>query len=386
MKILLVSDDPHGLSAYAQQAFALAQVLQDAGHELLYFGVNYRGAPMDYHGVRLVGDVGHWQQAMPDMIGHYAITWQPDVIFTFKDPYAFPPEETRQWPVPWIALAPVDTEPAGLLITQALQYATAIVAITKVGQALLAQQQLQAFYAPLFVDTDFFTPNDSAALSWRLNMDIPPNAFLASVVGLNNDPEDRKNLVQTLLSWRMFIRDHPDAVLYLHTEVSAHAGGHNLEMLLHFLELTERNLRVCDPGLYLQGYPASYLRDVYRASDLLIAIGNEGFCQPVVEAAACGTPSLTVKFAALRETTCAGWMIEQHSGETCWTTRGAMWFRPSRKAILDGLAQAATEGTNTLTEVSREAALRYNKDKVISDYWLPMFAQIEAQLKEAVLA
>lgn len=393
MRILLVSDNPLATSAYAAQALALAQALQSAGHDVLYFSYGHSGVPLEYKGVRIVGAANMPFGNPQELIAFQADQFAADVIFTVKDPFHFTPDVVRSWQQPWIALAPVDTEPASTELTNALQTATRMIAVTKLGQIMLAQVGLHADYAPLFVDTDYYTPDTAARISFRLNANIPANAFCAALIANNNDPEDRKQFVQSIWAFAEFAQMHPDAVLLLHTELTGVCGGLNLEHLIAKLGLTERNLFVSDQPQYLTGFAPYYVRDLYRASDVLLSFGAEGFGLPVVEAAACGVPAVVCKFGALREVCRSGWMIatdDLTSGEMQWSARGAMRFRPTRRAIVAALEKAYNakqeEGWTFLTEHSRDTALRYNKDKVIAEHWLPLFADIEAQIKEAVLA
>lgn len=390
MRILVVSDNPLTQSPYGAQALAISQALIEDGHDLLYFSYNYFGSQMKLGDVTLVGIANLVGGTTLDLLPYYVETFQPDIIFTLKDPFAFPPESVREWQVPWVAAAPIDSTPAAAINVTSLQAATHIVALTNDGQEKLAAAGLRSDVAHLGVDTDFYSPGETTI---RKEMGIPDDVFVALMIASNQDPSDRKNFRQVLFAWYRFVANlASDAVLILHTDITPIRQGLDLSHLLDSLEFTERlesNIRAADPFEYAAGHKAEYVRDMMRAANVLLAVGNEGFGLTGIEAAACGTPSLCLDFAALRDTFCGGWQIPAipQTGQKDWMGHlGAFWFRPSVEILTGGLKKASEEYTlPDLPDACRTAALRFSMPKVLKEEWLPLFKQIEGQIKEANL-
>lgn len=389
MRILLVSDSPLTNSAYATQATLLAQALVEAGHTLLFYSYTYIGMPLTLGLYQLVGCGNPGNGEAVDLLLHYAAQFRPDIILSYKDAYAFPPRQTAAWPVPWVALAPVDSTPANLQTIEALKQATAVITFTENGRQALEMVNIAAEVCPPAINTTFFSPGES---DFRQKHGINPDALLAVVVAANQDPEDRKNHKPLLLAWQRFIaKTDPEAVLVLHTDASPR-GAVNIGMMAEALDFNNsyrKNLRVSNPDQYAAGYDSTYVRDLLRAADVNLALGNEGFGCPVVEAAACGTPSLAIWVAGLQNSFCGGWVLDarDETGNFEWTKRGALWFRPSSSAIANGLAQVKAERPTLpeLPERCREAALRFDHKTVLENHWLPTIAKIERRLQEGIL-
>lgn len=383
MKILLLSDSPMATSAYAIQALGLAKALQSARHEVIYFGATHPGKPMIYEGIQLVGNLGFMEGKQ--LIQHYINQYQVDCLLTMKDPYIFNPQTMGALTVPWIAITPIDTEPVSYAVLQALQHATRVITNTKFSQQQLAQAGIKADFAPYVVDAEFFTPGDGS--TFRAQYGISPTAFMVALIGANLDNPSRKNLDVCLMAWADFVDKHPERemVLWLHTDMTPLRGGIDLRLLIELMGIPLSSIRISDQGQYEQGFTPEYMRDLLRASDVLLSVGNEGFGLPVVEAAACGKPSIAVPFAASREVVKSGWMIPH--GELIFAEIGAFRFRPHRGAVTEALGIAYDQSRDAkFTQDARLTALRYEQNAVYQNYWLPIMANIEAEIKEAVLA
>jgi glycosyltransferase involved in cell wall biosynthesis len=64
-----------------------------------------------------------------------------------------------------------------------------------------------------------------------------------------------------------------------------------------------------DQYAYRLGAPAEVMAATYSAMDVLLAPSHgEGFCVPLIEAQACGTPVIATDFSAQPELVGAGWL------------------------------------------------------------------------------
>jgi glycosyltransferase involved in cell wall biosynthesis len=394
MRLLLVTDSPFATSAYAQQGLLLAKALNNAGHTVIYYGHTYPGVPMVYQGVQIVGNLSFGlQHQMRDLIAHYIQQYNIDCVLTFKDPVVLDDDRLARLSVPWIAFAPVDTEPASRMLIQSVQHATRVITPTKFAQAQFAQQGVKADYAPHAVDTDFFTPDAAAGMVFRRQHGIGDDTFLVSMVANNQDYPSRKSLDQALIAFIAMMQHEPtaDVTLWLHTDMLGARGGVKLHHILMTFTVQDRWIRFTDQTAYEAGCTPEFVRDLYRASNVLLAPSEgEGFCVPVIEAAACGTPSIVTNSTALREVARAGWRIPSDTlqgGEWYWCPLGGMRFKPTQSAITEAIRTARhTSDKNAVRNDARQSAMRYNLSEVMAIHWIPLMAQIEAQIMEAVLA
>jgi glycosyltransferase involved in cell wall biosynthesis len=178
---------------------------------------------------------------------------------------------------------------------------------------------------------------------------------------------NRKAFGENLLAFSMFAKNHPDAVLYLHTEPTGSMGGINLPELMNAVGLTKEQVIFGDPYFLRSGMPQSFLATIYTGFDVLLATSyGEGFGIPTIEAQACGTPVIASNFAASAELVGDGWLID---GQPLWDAMQKSWFNvPSVPQIIDALEQAYNRSRGT-SEKAIEFAKQYEADAVYETYW-----------------
>jgi glycosyltransferase involved in cell wall biosynthesis len=131
---------------------------------------------------------------------------------------------------------------------------------------------------------------------------------------------------------------------------------------------------------------------MYNAADCLLAPSQgEGFCVPLIESAACGTPAIACDFAAQAETHLAGWRIAIDKGaaygEKVWISEMVSFrFRPSRAAILAHMEAAYAHRHDTqYADAAIRKAQDYRLDHVMAEWWLPLFEKVEDELLKGEL-
>ena len=144
------------------------------------------------------------------------------------------------------------------------------------------------------VDGSAFTPGD-AEMSPRQQLGLPTDARLLLFVG-RLAPNKR---VPVLIEALAHLRDLTPAV---HAVIVGDGGGGYEPEWQRCRERAAR-LGVTDRLHFLGHVDEHQLRDAYRDADLFVMPSvHEGFCIPVVEALACGTPVLAARAAALPAT------------------------------------------------------------------------------------
>jgi glycosyltransferase involved in cell wall biosynthesis len=290
---------------------------------------------------------------------------------------------------------PVDSEPVpeGVLDYFKRTGATPI-AMSRFGERMLRDAGLDPLYVPHGVDTSIYRPIEKAERDdFREALEIPKGAFLVGMVANNQgNAPSRKAFPQAIEAFGKFRKSHPDAFLYLHTELTGIKDGVNIERLLDLNDVPRHAVRFASQFLLEYGLPAEAMTQLYNAMDVLLnpAMG-EGFGVPIIEAQACGVPVIAGGWTAMPELVGAGWTVEGQrfyiEGGRMGIPQRAFQFMPFVDSIVDKLALAyEAQGDETMRARAREFALGYDADLVTERYWKPALATIEAQRsKESVM-
>jgi glycosyltransferase involved in cell wall biosynthesis len=112
----------------------------------------------------------------------------------------------------------------------------------------------------------------------------------------------------------------------------------------------------------------------------LLASRGEGFGVPVLEAAACGVPSIVSNFTAQPELVEGfGWLAEV---QPYWDSAQSSWFAtPLIGSIVEQL-EAAYSGARDpqRRDTARQSALGYDNVTVFNDHWAPILDEIDRRM------
>ena len=273
---------------------------------------------------------------------------------------------------------PIDHKPVPLLVSQFLEgsHATPI-AMSKFGEQELREIGLDPLYVPHGVDTEIYRPRDRQEMRDMLN--FPEDRFVVGMVANNQGQSPpRKGFSEAFMAFAIFQQTHPDATLYLHTEITGFRQGLDLIRMLERFEIPPECVTFTDQDLMEYGFPPGAMAALYNSFDVLLNPSyGEGFGIPIVEAQACGTPVIVTDWTSMPELCGAGWVI----GGVPWdhATMEAFWMKPDVEQIVEALEQAyAARGDLALRAQAREFALQYDVDKVMEDYWIPTLDKIHA--------
>jgi glycosyltransferase involved in cell wall biosynthesis len=223
---------------------------------------------------------------------------------------------------------------------------------------------------------------------------LPQDRYIVGMVAANEGIPGRKAFWPQLRAFAYFHRQHPDTLLYLHTFANA-GGERRAEPLLGMLD--RLGLRVgedvilADQYRYLLGYAPAELATLYTSMDVLMAGAHgEGFCVPLIEAQACGTPVVCGDWTSMPELCFAGWKIPRLRAEVynqtitdddLWGQLGGDKVMPRTSAIVLALEAAYTRGSPpAFREQARAGALAFDVRAVAETHWRPMLASLEARL------
>lgn len=291
------------------------------------------------------------------------------VVF-LSDPWVLRAELAREMNM--IAWCPVDHDP---VIPQTYHWFVASgafpLAMSKWGQERLLETNIKPVaYVPHGFDPDTFKPADRKEA--REVLRLPKDAFIIGMVAANLGIPGRKSFVQSLNAFKIFKERHPDAELYLHTQME-HPIGENLTAICDSLGI--RPYTADQYGLVL-GAPATLVAAVHNAMDVLLNPSmGEGFGVPLIEAQACGTPCIVNDFSAMPEVApveAGNWTT---TGQPVWTGFNSWQQTPDIESIVDCLEQAYADSEEERqarrVSVYKWAQQEYRADVVLDQHWRP---------------
>lgn len=250
------------------------------------------------------------------------------------------------------------------------------IAMSRWGQEQLAQRGVESIYIPHAVEP-VFKPTDLVdGLPVREYMGIDEDTFLVGMNFANKSSGivHRKAVAESFLSFALFAKDKPNAVLYLHTDMFGSFGGWKLADLLSACGLRKDQVIFCDQVRYRYGYSQVELAAFYSAMDVLLAVSyGEGFGVATIEAQACGTPVIVSDICASSELVGDGWLVEC---QPLWDEAQRSWFSiPNIPQTVASLNEVYVRPRG-VSQGAIEFAKGFGAEHVWQEFWLPALSKI----------
>jgi glycosyltransferase involved in cell wall biosynthesis len=244
----------------------------------------------------------------------------------------------------------------------------------------LGNAGLDALYAPHGVDCEVFRTGTHliGGVPARQALGLPDDAFVVGMNAANKGASKiRKGFPQAFAAFGMFVKEHPDAMLFVHTERHGMAQGVQLDRLAQACGIPDANIAFVDQYAYRVGLSQQVVAAMYSGFDVLLAPSmGEGFGIPVVEAQACGVPVIVSDFSAQPELVGSGWAV---GGAPDWDEAQAAWLHlPDVGQIVEAL-RCAYNGEG-IPGNARAHAERYDTRLVFDTYWRPILTELERRL------
>ena len=259
--------------------------------------------------------------------------------------------------------------------------------MSQFGNDLLREAGLESTYLPLAVDTAVFKPTETATvvgndLTGREIIDVAEDAFLVGMNAMNKDALDRKGFNEAFRAFGAFHRQHPEAVLYVHADPNGMGSGLNLRELAVHSAIPQHAIKF--PAIYdiqVGSFRPEMMAAIYTSFDVLLAPSHgEGFCVPLIEAQACGTPVIATDFSAQAELVGAGWKV---AGQPLWDhAQRASYVIPFVTDVLAALEAAYAADRPAMVDTAVSFAARYDADRVFERHWVPFLNSLEPETAE----
>ena len=252
------------------------------------------------------------------------------------------------------------------------------IAMAPHGVRQMQEKGIECEYVPHAIDTKTYKPTKS--IEGQLTRDfmgVTDDQFVVGIVGANkaNGSIHRKAYAENLLAFSIFLRKHPDAVLYIHTEPLGVGGGFNLLDLALSVGIPKESIMFPNQIDLRYGFAQRDLAALYSAMDVMLVTSyGEGFGVPTVEAQACGTRVIGSNWAATQDLVSEdSWLVD---GQPFWDEAQKSWFQiPLVPSIVKALEEAY-EAPRGPSQTAIDFAKQFDVETVWETHWMPVLEKL----------
>ena len=303
----------------------------------------------------------------------------------------------------WVAYFPVDHDPIPPPIINQANQALRCVAMSQFGRRQLEMEGIPTTYIPHGVDTEVFFPSEDKVQDakdlYKLSETLMPNeavewpegSFIIGKVASNKDTL-RKGFDRDFIALEIFLDQNPDARRDTRMHLHANKNFPGAYPLGHLAQIhnVSQYIRVTNPFSMYCGMVSDDLRKMYGAFDVLLnASQAEGFGIPIIEAAACGVPSIGTRFTSMTELIEGqGWLVntlKNAGGFDSHKTTVLMskWAYPDEYEIAQALEDAYNnpDKVRKYGEKTREFSFKYDWKKVVVPLWFNLIEELREDLR-----
>ena len=387
LNVTWASNAPYAATGYGTQTSQVCRRMLRDGHRVSV-ACNYglEATMIEWEGITLYPrGLADYSQ---DVLEAYSMAWSsqaPDlerVVFTLYDTWIYLKTENLKRIPRIVSWVPVDHQPSPPEVSEWCARENVLpVAMSRFGQEMLKIDGIESRYIPHAIEKVFkptrFVQTPEGRKSPRELLNIPDDAFVVMMNSANKGIFPcRKAFGQAFLAFSVFALEHPDAILYMHTESHGSMQGLNLPDLAKAAGIKPEQIRYVDQYAYRNGIPQETLAAFYTMADVCLQTSmGEGFGIPTIEAQACGTRVIVSRFAASEELAGPGWLVE---GQPEWDAMQKSWFfTPFVASIVHSLNEAYEAPRGDSAEAIAFAA-EYDADKVYQESWRPLLEELAA--------
>ncbi len=379
-KIFWWSNSPLAPTGYGVQSDLFITALVKDGYEVTggaFFG--HESSVLNVNGVPILPKlIDTWGN---DALPYYISKVEPDLTIALMDIWVLDPNILGNI----TSYLPIDHYPITPAVKDTASKACSLLAMSKFGQTTLKDAGLDSYYVPHAVDSKKYVVKNQK--EEREKWALPEDVFIAIFVGANKGYPSRKSIPAILKAWSIFSKQHPDAVLYMHTAHSSAPLTIDLFKIFELYDIDSKTVKLADiQALMMGGYDAARMSSIYSAADVLISTSMaEGFGVPVVEAQMCGCPVIVTDFSAQSELVFAGWTVPIDPDDMEMSAQYSEQARPRVSRIVEALEAAYdSKGDKALRRLAHREAKAYDINRVYKTYLKPILPELIEKTKNSM--
>ncbi len=367
LRVLFASDALFTTTGYGKQSLLAVAALRQLGVDVAFlatYGIS--GAHFELPelpGVKIYS--GGADGFANDVLPLAYADWRADVLITLKDTPVFKPEVMEK--MRWVPMTPIDHEPAPPPVQQLVRQAWWPIAYAPNGIRSLRSMGLNPLYVPHAYDPEIYVPGDRLAA--RIALGWPKEPSIISTVAVNRGGIPSRKAWPQLMEAMGIVRQRlgeKTPLWYCHTATGEDGfeGGVNLIAMAQAYGLGDRVVFPEQRAYrYAGGYDEQFIANVYRASDLLLAVSlGEGFGVPILESQACGTPALGGRWCAAEDILWSEPQLTRADALPYLDQQGSNVFIPRPDRIADAIIDHIT---SPLTNRQRESMVNSASELMI---------------------
>lgn len=302
---------------------------------------------------------------------------KPNLFISLYDVWVMKAKQYDDFPIAsWVPLDHVTMPPS---VEEWLRKPNVTpIAMAPHGVRQMTAKGIECEYVPHAIDTKTYKPTFTIG-KHKINdyLGVSDDDFIVGMVAANKASGlvHRKAFGEALLAFSIFAKDHPKALLYLHTDVHGQAGGWQLLKILQSLNIPSSQVLLPNPADYRFGLAQSDLAALYTRMDVLLAPSfGEGFGVPSVEAQACGTRVIGSNWAATPDLLSEdSWLTE---GQPAWDAgQDAWWEVPNVPSLVNALKQSY-DAPRGVSSIAVDWAQQFDIETVWENHWLPVLKKL----------
>ena|SRR3990167_1816553 len=360
------------LSRLAKDGWSLAQIA--------FWGLE--GSPVylkDYPNIKIYPKMGD-QWGADAMVAH-GQDFKAHAVFTMQDIWVLDPNILKQIKV-FIPYVPIDKSPVPPGVIDKLRYAYKIISMSKFGQKELEKKGFASTLIVEGTDTNQFKPMDQ--VQCRKDLGLPQDAFFFGMIAANKENPPRKGFQEAIEAFKLFHDKHPEAAILFLIQQRA-PGGFPINEFANHLGVGNRMFYVNDYNSIFNGGP-SYTSKIYNAIDVHFHPSQtEGFGLTVIEANACGKPTIVNDTTSMPEM-----VIDGVTGGICKTgkprfTNDVSWVYPADvDSLYEQMEKVYKMVKDNRVKVAKDCrdhiVKNYNIDTIVKEQWIPLFIELQEEL------
>jgi glycosyltransferase involved in cell wall biosynthesis len=266
--------------------------------------------------------------------------------------------------------------------------------VTPIAMSPFGVRQMNAIgieceYVPHAIDTKIYAPGaDKIDGDIRDKLGIDADTWLVGMVAANKADSGmhRKAFYENLLAFSIFKQDHPDAKIYIHSDVHGSAGGWQLKDIFAKVGIKQDDVIMPNQVIYRWGHTQKEMAALFATFDVYLGTSyGEGFGIGTIESASAGTPAIVSNFAASPDLIAPEHRMSANDGgllvdgQPIWHAGlSAPFAVPNVSQIVRALQNAYAFERGANKAARKWATANFDVDQVFKKQWMPL---LERQLK-----